>query len=62
MMGSERCKVHEGERGGRYYMGRKKGGGTERVYLGKGERPPTKKQTYERRLARKRKGKRRRKK
>ena len=57
MMSRKRCEVHEGERGGRYYMGRKKGGGTERVYLKKGERPPTKKQTHGRRLARKRKRK-----
>jgi len=36
------CKVHTGKRGGRYYMKRKKGGGTRRQYLEKGERPPTK--------------------
>jgi len=34
------CKVHKGERGGRYYMKRKKGGGTKRVYLKPGEKPP----------------------
>lgn len=34
------CKVHRGKRGGRYYMKRKKGGGTKRVYLKKGEKPP----------------------
>jgi len=36
------CKIHRGKRGGRYFMKRKKGGGTKRVYLGKGEKPPRK--------------------
>jgi len=33
-------KTHKGTRGGRYYMQRKKGGGTKRTYLKKGQRPP----------------------
>ena len=36
------CEVHRGKRGGRFYMARKKGGGTKRVYLKKGEKPPNK--------------------
>jgi len=34
------CKTHRGERGGRYYLKRQKGGGTKRVYLETGERAP----------------------
>jgi len=36
------CKVHRGPKGGRYYLKRKKGGGTKQVYLKKGEKPPKK--------------------
>ncbi len=38
MPGKGKCKVHHGERGGRYVMERKKGGGTQRRYLKKGEK------------------------
>ena len=34
------CETYKGPRGGRYYMKRKKGGGTEKRYLKKGERAP----------------------
>jgi len=34
------CKTHRGERGGRYTLKRKKGGGTKRVYLQTGEKAP----------------------
>jgi len=34
------CQVHEGPRGGRFVMERKKGGGTQRRYLEKGEKTP----------------------
>lgn len=34
------CKIRKGARGGRFYMARKKGGGTKKVYLKKGQKPP----------------------
>jgi len=30
-----RCKIHTGKRGGKYYLKRKKGGGTRKVYIKK---------------------------
>lgn len=36
------CKVHRGKYGGRYYLARKKGGGTKRVYLKGKQKPPSK--------------------
>jgi len=36
------CKIHHGPNGGRFYVTRKKGGGTRRVYLKPGEKPPSK--------------------
>ena len=33
MVGKRKCKVHIGKRGGKYYMKRKKGGGTRRQYI-----------------------------
>ena len=38
----KRCKTHRGPKGGRYYMARKKGGGTKRVYLKPGQKAPLK--------------------
>lgn len=33
MVGNRKCKVHMGKRGGKYYLKRKRGGGTKKVYV-----------------------------